>query len=91
MDFGKYYNQEWNLNNKFKCWWSGCNNNIDEFQYAKGLFTLVRHECWNTTANFPGIFKAMTKNNSITFKDSIRTRFYVTKVGEKSNARWIQL
>lgn len=44
---------------------------------------LVRHECWNTSANFPGIFKAMTKNNSITFKDSIRTRFYVTKVGER--------
>lgn len=33
----------------------------------------------------------MTKNNSITFKDSIRARFYITKVGEKSNDRYIEL
>lgn len=65
-------------------------------QYEKEPVTWAKQECWNSWSNFIGIFKAkiltkMTKSNSNTLKDPIKTRFYVIKVGEKSYSKWAEL
>ena len=47
----------------------------NKYQDGKEPFTLVKQVCWKTWLELIKIFKTITKNNSITFKGPIKTKF----------------